>query len=483
MPKKLFMDVSSLRVYFKHRSRPSGIQRVTLLVAEAAIRKLGPDAVNLCYYDKSTRIFRSVSCSELSGSILDFDEVRRMLAISAAQDSFLPTLEKYAKKPVKRIFHRTVRNINARLGNKSHFRKKGISLEIWQDAIKRTRKGSLSDRPGHPETQVFSKVAAKDDILLLLDANWGSSGIEKEINKANDNGVKIATLVHDLIPVVMPSVVASQHSFKFIDWLLEASEYSTVFLSNSVQTGDDLRDFLKDHEVDTPVVDVPLAQDGFPAFSDNKLTLESEISDYFSKYPAIEEYLTVSPHVATLVKTPFVLSVGTLEVRKNIWRIAQAWKRMLDHETPHMPKLIFAGQRGWYVDDFFNFMNATGWLGGWVEFIESPSDADLNFLYKRCEFTITASLYEGWGLPIGEGLSFGKTGVVSGISSMPEVGGDMVEYCDPTSIESIAAASTRLITDEGRRSELEDRISATSLRSWDDVTDDALRALGFSVTQ
>ncbi|MDP4989685.1 MAG: hypothetical protein NWQ37_00530, partial [Marivita lacus] len=78
--------------------------------------------------------------------------------------------------------------------------------------------------------------------------------------------------------------------------------------------------------------------------------------------------------------------------------------------------------------------------------------------------------------PIGEGLSYGKTGVVSQTSSMPEVGGDMVVYCDPASMQSMEAAVLRCL-DVSDRAALEARIAQTTLRSWDDVGRDVMAAL------
>jgi len=60
---------------------------------------------------------------------------------------------------------------------------------------------------------------------------------------------------------------------------------------------------------------------------------------------------------------------------------------------------------------------------------------------------------------------------------MPEVGGDMVEYCDAKSVQSIAAACRKLIDDNGRRTELEERIKTMRLRTWDDVLRDFIEAL------
>jgi hypothetical protein len=66
-----------------------------------------------------------------------------------------------------------------------------------------------------------------------------------------------------------------------------------------------------------------------------------------------------------------------------------------------------------------------------LNILHDCNDAELDFLYKNVYFTVYPSLYEGWGLPIDESLRHGKFCLASNTSSMPEVGGDLLEYLDP----------------------------------------------------
>jgi len=127
--------------------------------------------------------------------------------------------------------------------------------------------------------------------------------------------------------------------------------------------------------------------------------------------------------------------------------------------------------------DFDALLQATGNIFGWVEVVECPTDAELATLYRKCQFLVMPSLYEGWGLPVGEALSYGKTAVVSGTSSLPEVGEDLVEYCDPVSIDSIMEACLRLIENPTYRAHLEQRIKETHLRGWEDVASELVAAI------
>ncbi|ABD54946.1 glycosyltransferase [Jannaschia sp. CCS1] len=266
----------------------------------------------------------------------------------------------------------------------------------------------------------------------------------------------------------------------FEPWLKASHRYTSAYLANSQSTGDDLSAFLSKYEIDRSVGVISLAQ--APLFRDDEDEAATRKADGAPQ--SVERVSMPTPQRIRVLQThPYVLCVGTLEARKNIWKIAQSWQRLANIDGLSLPRLVFAGQPGWMIRDFERMMDATGYLSGWIETVERASDAELDALYKNCLFTIKASYYEGWGLPIGESLAYGKTAVVSQTSSMPEVGGNMVEYCDPNSIDSIVAACRKLIDDPGHRKTLEARISAASLRQWGSVADDLLAALDAHVAE
>ena len=122
-------------------------------------------------------------------------------------------------------------------------------------------------------------------------------------------------------------------------------------------------------------------------------------------------------------------------------------------------------------------MRGTGSLFGYIRIVERPSDCELAFLFANCLFSVFPSYKEGWGLPVGEGLWFGRPVVCSNISSMPEVGGAFVEYVDPTSADSIENGISKLITDVQYREQRAEEIKCARLRTWSDVADDLWAAL------
>jgi hypothetical protein len=113
--------------------------------------------------------------------------------------------------------------------------------------------------------------------------------------------------------------------------------------------------------------------------------------------------------------------------------------------------------------------------------VHDLSDVDLELLYRSCLFTAFPSIIEGWGLPVGESLTHGKPSVASSTSSIPEVGGDLVDYIDPWNIHDGVRVFKRMITDEayraGRAKNIKDRFRP---RTWDDVGKDLLGRLEVS---
>jgi glycosyltransferase involved in cell wall biosynthesis len=111
--------------------------------------------------------------------------------------------------------------------------------------------------------------------------------------------------------------------------------------------------------------------------------------------------------------------------------------------------LIFVGKWGWDVAGLHEYLSNTDALGNWLYIFNGISDAELEYLYRRCLFTAFVSFAEGWGLPVGESLAHGKPCVASGATSIPEVGGTLVRYVDPYDLRSGYEVIKQLVSDRG----------------------------------
>ena len=135
-----------------------------------------------------------------------------------------------------------------------------------------------------------------------------------------------------------------------------------------------------------------------------------------------------------------------------------------------MPLLVLAGKMGHQSEPIRILVDRDQPP---VLILEHLDDQSLEYLYTHSQFTIFPSLLEGWGLPVGESLWFGKPCLASRASSIPEVGGRYVTYFDPTSCEDIKD-KIRLSLDAKCDARPPDR---TALRTWRDVAFDFLNTL------
>lgn len=297
-------------------------------------------------------------------------------------------------------------------------------------------------------TVSLRKVLQPGSCFINLGGNWGLKGYPASVERLSKRyKVAVYQMVCDLIPLLQTQHLAFDFSEKFLRWLKHMSRSATKLLAISQSTQRDLKAILHEQNIEVESEVVPLAIDFSGAgTATNKAIVSSQIPG-----------------------TPYVLVVGTMESRKNIYGLALVWQNLISLHGIAVPKLVFAGKLGWGIDDFLALMTETNWLNGHVIHIDRPDDAILSALYTNCQFTAMVSHYEGWGLPIGEGLFHGKTGVVADNSAMPEVGGDLVLYCQSDQLDSIQAACERLIFDPKLRKDLETKIRSHHFPTWRDV--------------
>lgn len=151
-----------------------------------------------------------------------------------------------------------------------------------------------------------------------------------------------------------------------------------------------------------------------------------------------------------LPQAGFVLAVGTLEPRKNLPRLVHAYSALEERVQRRHP-LVVVGALGWETGETLESLRS---LGDRCKMLGHISDAALAELYRRCAVFCYPSLGEGFGLPVLEAMAAGAAVITSDNSSLPEVGGDAVEYVDARDTASITAHILGLLEDRQRRLDL-----------------------------
>jgi len=178
--------------------------------------------------------------------------------------------------------------------------------------------------------------------------------------------------------------------------------------------------------------------------SEKITVLLSGVDKHFRRVDEGDVLLTTRTRY-NLGTTPYILSVGTVQPRKNYGRLIQSLARL--RESAYDIKLVIAGGRGWLEDPIYETIRNTH-MQNHVQFIGFANEADLPALYSAAYCCAFPSLYEGFGLPILEAMACGTPVVTSNLSSLPEVAGDAAITVDPYDIDALTNALKRLLDDQ-----------------------------------
>lgn len=141
----------------------------------------------------------------------------------------------------------------------------------------------------------------------------------------------------------------------------------------------------------------------------------------------------------------YMLAVGTIEPRKNLERLLDAL--LILRRGGLNAHLVIVGSKGWLTEGFFAKLESLPERDA-VHLTGYVADEDLPAVYAGARLTVLASVYEGFGLPILEGMACGSPVVCSQTSSLPELGGTAARYFDPRNVEEMAQTLRQLWQDE-----------------------------------
>lgn len=222
--------------------------------------------------------------------------------------------------------------------------------------------------------------------------------------------------------------------------------------------------------------------------SKNDIIKEYNIApgDVVVTYPGIKGTNSLSPSIYKMnnlrnkydLSENYILFVGTLQPRKNIQRLIEAFAQVItDKKSPKNLQLIIVGKKGWLFEDILNTPSKLG-IENSVRFLDQVDNDELDVLYKNALCFVLPSLYEGFGLPVLEAMQNGCPVIVSDVSSLPEAGGDACLYVDPENTEDIKEKILDLINDQKLRKELIEKGKKQIEKfSWEKTAKETLKVL------
>ncbi|RWM40209.1 glycosyltransferase family 1 protein [Mesorhizobium sp.] len=266
-------------------------------------------------------------------------------------------------------------------------------------------------------TQVASSPVAKElglpfssgDVYVSLGLDWDQKNQAYIAEKKYSENFKALLCCYDVIPVKYPHLCVGDVSAKFARYFADIAWCADEIVCISECSRRDLLELLGELGAPTPPTTVIRLGSDLPKTAPQDVT----------------------SHTKDAAGGRFILFVSTIERRKNHETLYRAYTRLLDQGEKDLPKLVFVGMPGWGVADFLADLQFDGRVAGLIQVLTNVSDNDLMWLYSNALFTAFPSVYEGWGLAVAESLANGKFCLASKAASIPEVGGDLIEYLDP----------------------------------------------------
>ncbi|AJF06508.1 glycosyltransferase family 4 protein [Geoalkalibacter subterraneus] len=196
---------------------------------------------------------------------------------------------------------------------------------------------------------------------------------------------------------------------------------------------------------------------------------KSDMSDYFRVNGENIHVLTWAPDSQLCIATtgeieqvrkkyginkPYLFTFGATDPRKNTFRVIEAFARMKQNDVDG--QLVISGIRDDRSAVYRQKAIAFG-VEDDVVFCGFAPDSEIPALLCGAEGLVFASLYEGFGLPLIDAMACNTPALASNVTSLPEVAGDAVLYCDPLSVDSIACGMTEIMTCEKTRARLREQ--------------------------
>ena len=173
------------------------------------------------------------------------------------------------------------------------------------------------------------------------------------------------------------------------------------------------------------------------------------------------------------IKGDYILFVGTLQPRKNISRLIEAFAKVGKKDLD----LVIIGKKGWLYEEILNKPKELG-LEDCVKFLHEVEDDELALFYKHAQAFVLPSLYEGFGLPVLEAMQHGCPVITSNVSSLHEAGGDAAVYVDPLDVNDIAEKIKKVISSPQLQKELKEKGKKQLAKfSWEKTGKDTLKIL------
>jgi glycosyltransferase involved in cell wall biosynthesis len=436
---------------------PVGIVRVEGEFGRWALAHL--DDIVPAFFDPEMRCFRRLSPA-MAESLIAQDAVldtlsfvspvrrgkRKSDRIPAAIQPLALWVLQFRRRLLQVLERIRLGTANARVASFTDTAQRAIMNEKYR-AIMLKRDGSR--RAYLPIAKVLGPPLALSarDTLVCAGAGWAHNDIAAIVELKRTIGLRFVMLCFDIIPVMFPHYYKPADVLAHRDYCHRAFPAADLVIFNSRTIEADVRAYCSTAGLALSATAVcPLGAD-------------------------IRMSAAIKPAPAGLERGRYALLVSTIEPRKGHRLIYDAWIKLLEAGIPQRSrfKLVFAGRRGWMVDDLMRDLRCDPRIAGTIEIFTDADDATVAALYRDAAFCLYPSRYEGYGLPVVEAFRHGKAVLASTGGAVPEVVNGFSPCLDPTDVDAWRQMLATWIEDPASRAVYEMRIR-TAFRhpGWDE---------------
>ncbi|WP_336966852.1 glycosyltransferase [Sphingobium aquiterrae] len=277
-----------------------------------------------------------------------------------------------------------------------------------------------SDGRSYPGHRAYLSIIPRNSIIFFAGIDSDGTGILSRVAKIDDliqpdREVMKSQTIYDLTPILTPQFHVPTTCVGFGALFDHVSNhFDHIIYGGRTAQRDGI--LVQEREAWT----IPASD--FVEFGSDISTAQQSVSEE-ERDAAILQNLGIS--------SDFAITVGTVEPRKNHETLYKAYLIMLKKGLLDKPlQIVFVGKKGWKSWDFLASLEQDQRVRGKI-LIMSPTDEELDVLYRYCKFTLLPSFYEGWSLTLPESLSYGKMCLTSDVDPLRETGRDLVEYIHP----------------------------------------------------
>lgn len=398
----LWFDVSDLCIW--REPQLTGIQRTAFNILDELL--LLRDDVRLFRCTASHRI-EAVERLELpprTGSFADISRRQRTRRFRAPmRQQLAQLLRQYAGQDVAHALKDCGRSVEA----------------LWR-IVSRRLDGTAEGRPCLPppldpaELPKLSKpFFTAGDVCLSMSATWKLPRCAELIARHKAaTPIHVVNLLYDLIPILRPEWLSPGYARQLAIWARQQMVNADLILAISQFQKSEIETYLR--------------RSNLPARTVRTIRLGDN--------PEPAGGAAVRPrHIPA---RPFVLCVSTLDARKNHACLYHVWRRLAEKHGPACPQLLLVGMPHESGLALLRQIGNDPLIDGLIVHLPAVGDRDLAWYYGNCFFTVYPSLYEGWGLPVGESLAAGRYCIASNAAPLTEAGGSWIDYFDPVDFDA-----------------------------------------------